>query len=113
MLILLTTVVLGVAFALFAVQNTVPASLRFGAYILEGIPIYLVVLIPLLLGLIVSFFIYLARDLSASLTINEQKDKIKNLKKHLADALKKDHKLELENTKLKAKTGEFDEDSIS
>jgi len=112
MLILLTTVVLGIAFALFAVQNTAPASLRFGEYIIENIPIYLIVLIPLLLGLTVSYFIYLARDLSANLTSNEQKDKIKQLKRDLAEETKKAHKLELENTKFKAKTGDFDEDSI-
>ena len=81
MLILLTTVVLGVAFALFAVQNTAQASIRLGEYVIESIPIYLVVLIPLLFGLLVSYFIYLARDLSAKLTSSEQKDTIKKLKK--------------------------------
>lgn len=112
MLVLLITVVLGIVFALFATQNTAPTSIYLGSYTLENVPVYLVALIPLLIGLSVSFFIHITRVLSDSLTISEHKDEVKNLKRELAEITKQAHKLELENTKLKAEVGEFDEDSI-
>ena len=113
MLTLIATVILALVFALFATQNTGSVSLNFGLYVLGSIPIYIVVLIPLLIGLLAAFFIHIAKDLSSSLTMNEQKDKIKTLKMDLAETTKKVHKLELENTKLKTEAGEPpDTDSI-
>lgn len=112
MYVLVVTVIFGVIFAVFATQNTGTTTIYFSNYSLPNVPIYLVILLPLLLGLSFSFFIHLLRTLSDSLTISEHKDEIKNLKKELTEVTKDVHKLELENTKLKAKTGEFDEDSI-
>lgn len=113
MLTLIGTVLLALGFALFATQNTGNVSLNFGQYILPAVPVYLVVLIPLLVGLLAAFFIHLGKDLSSSLTISEGKDKISSLKKDLAEVTKKAHKLELENTKLKTEAGEPpDTDSI-
>lgn len=113
MLTLVVTVLLGLGFAYFATQNTGTVGLSFGKYNLTNVPIYLVVLIPLLIGLVTSFFIYMARGLSSSLTINEQKDEIEKLKEENAEIAKDMHKLELENTKLKTGSGEeFDEESI-
>lgn len=114
MLTLVITVVLGLAFALFSVQNTQTVDLNFGSYYLPGIPIYLVVLIPLTLGLLASLIIHTAKHLMSEITIDKDKKEIKTLIKENAELVKQVHKLELENTKLKAKNGkdEFDEDSI-
>ncbi len=107
------TVLIAALFAFFATQNTVPVSINFMGYTLSNIPLYLVVLIPLLVGLLLSFLLHLAKDLSSSLTISEEKGRVKNLKKELADVTKQAHKLEVENAKLKAETGEpTDENSI-
>ena len=55
----------------------------------------------------------MVKDLSASLTINEGKTRVKSLKKELAEVTKEAHKLEIENAKLKTQTGEpEDENSI-
>lgn len=113
MLTLIITAVLGLGFALFATQNTGSISLNFGNFILPSVPIYLVALIPLFIGLLVAWFVHVAKDLSQSLTISEQKDEIKGLKKEITEVTKKAHELELENTKLKTELGEpLDEDSI-
>jgi len=113
MLTLLVTVVLGILFAIFATQNTGFVTLNFGGYVIQDIPIYLVVLIPLLVGTLLSFFLHLAKDLSQSMTINEEKGRIANLKTQLAEVTKTVHKLEIENTKLKKETGKGkDENSI-
>lgn len=112
MLVLLITVALGIAFAVFATQNTGTIDLNFGKYFLPGIPIYLVVLVPLLFGLLVAFILHLLKILSHDLTIDEQKHELKTLKEELAEVTKKAHKLELENVKIRKDSGDFDEDSI-
>lgn len=114
MLTLVITVVLGLAFALFAVQNTQTVDLNFGSYYLPNVPLYLVALFPLLMGLLASLIIHTIKDLMSGITIDEEKKEIKRLTRENAELTKQAHKLELENTKLKAKNGEeeFDEDSI-
>jgi uncharacterized integral membrane protein len=100
MLTLLVAVILGTVFAVFGTQNTGNLMLNFGSYSLN-VPTYLAVLTPLIAGLVFAYFIYLARNLSQSLTVNEQKDKIKKLTEELAETTKTAHKLQLENVKLK------------
>jgi len=112
MLTLLVIAVVGVAFAVFATQNTGTVDIRFGGYLANNIPVYLIVLFPLLLGSLISYVIHLIKNLTGTLNFGAQKAKIKRLKQELAETRKKAHKLELENTRLKAKTGEFDEDYI-
>jgi uncharacterized integral membrane protein len=114
MITLVVTALLALAFALFATQNTELISLKMGPYLLPNIPVYIVVLLPLLLGLFLSLIIHVIKDLSTSLTESEQKDEIKRLTNENAELTKEVHKLELENTKLKAKNGQsdFDEESI-
>lgn len=112
MLMLVITVVLGIVFAVFATQNTGSISINLGNYSLPNIPVYLVVLVPLLVGLFISSLVHILKTLADSLIISEHKDEIGVLKRELTEITKEAHKLELENTRLKAKTGEFDEDSI-
>ena len=113
MFTLLTAVILGVLFAVFATQNTGTISLNFAGHILSNIPLYLAILVPLLIGLLLAMLFHLTKDLSQSLTINEQKDEVKKLKNDLAETTKSSHKFEIENAKIKTENGEpTDEDSI-
>jgi uncharacterized membrane protein YciS (DUF1049 family) len=76
-------------------------------------PLYLVIIVPLILGLLASYIIYVMYSLSLKLTISEQKDKLKKIKEENTDLTKRAHKLELENTKLTSQNGhDVDEDSI-
>lgn len=111
MVTLLITVALGIFFAIFATQNVGLVSLNFAGFTLSSIPIYLVVLIPLLIGLLLAMFMHILKDLSQSLTINKQKDENKNLKKDLAETTKSAHKFELENAKIKTENGETDDEN--
>ncbi len=114
MLIVIITVVFGVAFAIFATQNTGLVSVQFGPYSLTNIPIYALVLATAATTLFVAGFLYVVKSLSSSLTISEKEDEIKKTKEEEAELTKEVHKLELENTKLKAELGEedVDEDSL-
>lgn len=111
MVTLLTTVALGIFFAIFATQNTGPVSLNFAGYTLPNVPVYLAILVPLLVGLILAMLFHVFKDLSQSLTINEQKDENKNLKKDLAETTKSSHKFEVENAKIKNENGEPDDEN--
>jgi uncharacterized integral membrane protein len=112
MIVLLITIVFGLAFAVFANFNTGTVDINFIKYVLRGVPLYLVILAPLLIGVFISYIVYLIRALSSDLTVSEYKDEVKKLKAELTEVTKEAHQLELENTKLKAKEGEFDEDSM-
>jgi uncharacterized integral membrane protein len=112
MIVLLVAIIFGVAFAVFANFNTGEVDINFVRYVLKGVPLYLVILVPLLIGVLVSYIIYLIRALSSDLTVSEYKDETKNLKKELAEVTKEAHQLELENAKYKAREGKFDEDSM-
>lgn len=106
-------VALGVLFAVFATQNTGPVTLNLAGHIFTNIPLYLAILVPLLIGLLLAFLLHIFKDLSQSLTINEQKDEIKKQKGEIAEVTKDAHKFQLENTKIKSENGEpDDEDSI-
>lgn len=109
---LIITVALGIAFAVFATQNTSTVTINLGNYVLANIAIYLIVLVSFFTGIFIAFVIYFIKNLSSSLTMGEKDEQIKKLKSELAQTTKEAHKLELENTKFKAESGEFDEDSI-
>ncbi len=113
MVTLLTAVTLGILFAIFATQNTGPVTVNFGGFIISSVPVYLIILIPLLTGLTLALLFHIVKDFSRSRTINKQKEENKNLKKALAETTKSAHKLEIENVKIKTENGEpEDENSI-
>jgi uncharacterized integral membrane protein len=102
-----------VFFLPFLQHKTGVVSLNFAGYTLSNIPLYLAILVPLLVGLLLAILFHLAKDLSQSLTISEQKDEVKKLKNDLAETTKSSHKFEIENAKIKTENGEpTDEDSI-
>jgi uncharacterized integral membrane protein len=113
MLTLVITVLLGLGFALFATQNTDPVSVYVGSLAISNIPLYQVILAAIVFTLLISGFIYLLRSLSSSLTISEKDSELTKVKEELGEVTKQAHKLELENTKLKTRLGEEEEDEDS
>lgn len=109
---LVTAILLGILFSVFATQNTSTIPIYFGDFTLPNVPIYAAILIPLLAGALLMFIFNILKDLSQNLTIREQVDKIKNYRRDLAEATKRAHKLELENVKMKSKNGDTDEESF-
>jgi uncharacterized integral membrane protein len=105
MLVLVVAVFVGILFAFFATQNIQGIPLIFGNYTIENVPIYLVMLIPLAIGILVALFMRIPKDLSQSLTASEHKDELKKLKVELAEVTKKAHKFEVENAKLRTELG--------
>lgn len=113
MLTLFLTVIVSILFSMFATLNTDVVTLHFGYFTISNAPVYLAILIPVLLTLAVSLIVHVVRNLSSILMISGQKKKIVGLRRELAEVTKNFHKLELENAKFKAETGEpEDENSI-
>jgi len=101
---LIITVLLGLVMAFFATQNTGVITLHFFSYTFEKIPTYVVVIGALLIGLVLSWIISLINDITTGMTIRGKESKIKDYKKENAELVKKNHQLELENTRLAEQT---------
>ncbi len=105
MFALIVLVVFGIGVAFFATQNTQTISITLGSYHLSGVPLYLIVLVSLLLGFVVSWIISLVDVISSAFKIHGKESTIKDANKQISDLTKNVHQLELENERLKAESG--------
>ena len=67
--LLLIAILFGLGIGYFATENTTPVTIRLADYALEEVPLYLVVVGSLLVGLLIAWILYIARSVSARLTI--------------------------------------------
>jgi uncharacterized integral membrane protein len=105
MLALIFTVIFSIFIGYFATQNTSALTIHFWSYSWSGIPMYLIVLISLLVGLLFAWMFNLLTVISSSLTIKGKDQALLKAKNDNLELIKKVHQLELENTKLAAKEG--------
>lgn len=97
-LILLIIFSLGVAY--FATENTGVVHIMFGNYLLQNIPLYVIVIGALLLGVVVSLLISLVDRLSTTVTVHGKDSEIAKMQKSLYEVKQEKDRLELENRKL-------------
>ncbi len=114
MLTLIFVVVFGLVFGYFATQNTMAVTINFWQYTVPGIPLYLVTLVSLAAGLLITTFVDLIKSIFASLALSKKETLLQKSKEEVTDLVKRVHKLELENTKLRTELGQdtTDENSI-
>jgi cell shape-determining protein MreC len=105
MLSLILLIVFGLLMAFFATQNTHLGSITLANYGFTSIPMYLIVVISMLFGVLVSWILSLVSTVSSSLTIHGKESEIKNANKTITELNKKVHALELENAKLAGEHG--------
>ncbi len=105
MLTLIILVIFGIGVAFFATQNTQTISIVFASYSLSGIPLYLIVLMSLLMGFVVSWILSLVGVISSAFKIRGKESTIKDANKQISELTKSVHQLELENERLKAESG--------
>jgi len=110
MFALIVLVVFGIGVAFFATQNTQTISITLGNYSLTRVPLYLIVLVSLLLGFVVSWVISLVDVISSALKIHGKENTIKDSNKQISELTKKVHQLELENERLKGESGHPSDD---
>lgn len=105
MFALIVLFIFGIGVAFFATQNTQAISITLANYPLTGIPLYLIVLVSLLLGFVVSWIISFVDVIASVLKMHGKENTIKNAGKQISELTKRVHQLELENERLKAESG--------
>jgi uncharacterized integral membrane protein len=103
MILVILLLIFGILAALFAVQNTAHVAVSLFGYTLSDVPVYLIMFVSLLAGILVSSIFNISNIISSSLTIHGKNAKIKKSKGTMDDQDKYIRKLELENAKLKGR----------
>ncbi len=111
--VIILAVIVGLGIGYFATQNTNLISLYFGPYVAPEIPLYFVVIGSLLLGLLLAWIFSLVNSLTSKIALHGKENRIKEDERTIAELTKEIHQLELENTRLKEKSGEGDIDEKS
>lgn len=114
MIALILFIAFGLLFSYFATLNTAAVSINFGSYILKNIPIYLLVLASVGIGIIFASLFYFVKSISYKFAFGKRNKELRDKNKEITQLTKELHELEIENTKLKTKSGEesVDEDAI-
>jgi uncharacterized sodium:solute symporter family permease YidK len=76
-------------------------SVNFGSFIINGIPLFYVIIGSILFGLILSYLVHLVNSISTSFTLRGKNNQIKKEKEEVLELTKRIHQLELENEKQK------------
>lgn len=113
MLALLLFIAFGLVFGYFATLNTSLVSVSFGGYALTGVPMYLLILASLGVGVLFAMIFNFFRSIGRRLEFTRLEKELAQAKNETAEMQKINHKLELENTKLKVQNGEESEDADS
>lgn len=101
MFILILLLVVGSILVYISKYNFMPVSVNFGVYTISDIPLYYVIVGSFLIGLFLSYLVYLIRFIFMSFKLRGKDKEIKKDKNEVLELTKRVHQLELENEKLK------------
>lgn len=102
-LLLILAVLLALGMTFFATQNPSQVNIVIASMSWESVPLYLVVLVSLLLGLMIAWIFGIISSISTSLTIFGKDIKLKKNKMTVDQLNSRIKSLETENSNLKAK----------
>ena len=91
--------------------NFVPVTVNLGVYTLDNIPLFYVIVGSLVIGLLLSYAVYLIQAISNSIRFRGKDREIKRNKDEVLESTKRVHQLELENERLKHKPSVKPKDS--
>lgn len=101
MLVLILLLVVGTALVYISKFNFTPVSLNLGYFVVSDIPLFYVIVGSVMVGLLLSYILYLVHAISASLAIRAKENEIRKEKAEVLELTKRVHQLELENEKIK------------
>lgn len=101
MFILILFLIVGSTLVYISKFNFMPVSVNLGMYVFNDIPLFYVIVGSLLIGLILSYVLYLVHVVSTSFKLSGKNREIKKDKDEVLELTKRVHQLELENEKLK------------
>ena len=104
MLVLILLLVIGSVLVYISKFNFTPVTVNLGLYTFSNIPLFYVIVASVLTGLILSYLVYLVREISTSFTLRGKNKEIKKEKEEVLELTKNVHQLELQNEKQKNNT---------
>lgn len=94
MLALILLIIFGLGTALFATQNTGMVHITIANYLMNGIPMYVVVICSLLLGVFISWLVSLVDSISSTFTMYGKDSEIKKAHKTIDNLREEIHDLQ-------------------
>ena len=85
MLSILLALIFGLGVGYFATENTTPVALRFGDFVVENVPLYLVAVGSMLAGLVIAWIVYLTRHVAGSMTMAGKARDTSTIERNMAD----------------------------
>lgn len=110
MLILILSLVVGSLLVYISRFNFQLVSVNLGFYVLRNIPLFYVIVGSLLIGLVISYLVYIVHSISNSFIIHGKNSEIKRNKEEALELTKRVHQLEIKNEKLGKDSGIEPED---
>lgn len=110
MLVLILILVVGSLLVYISKFNFMPVSINLGTYVISDIPLFYVIIGSLLIGIGLSYLIYLVNLISTTFTLRGKNKEIQKNKEEVLELTKRIHQLELENERLGHNTGTKTED---
>jgi cell shape-determining protein MreC len=95
-------VVIALVFGVFATQNTIGIPITIGSLVIPDVPLYIVLGVTLLIGLLFSWLLSLANSLLFSMRLRDKDSAFAEIQKENEALHQKVIDLEIENTRLAA-----------
>ncbi|OGK62962.1 hypothetical protein A2334_01875 [Candidatus Roizmanbacteria bacterium RIFOXYB2_FULL_38_10] len=105
MLVIILLLILGSILVYVSRFNFQPVSVNLGFTVFQGIPLFYVMVGSLLIGLVLSYLVYLVNAISNSFVLRGKNNEIKKNKEEILELTKRVHQLEIEKEKLKKDSG--------
>ncbi len=98
---LILFLIVGAAMAYLAQDNLVLVSLHVGPYLFSNIPLFYIIVVSMLIGLLLAYLIYVVNSIFVAISMHKKDHKIKENSSEILELTKRVHQLEIENEKLK------------
>ncbi|PIZ62558.1 hypothetical protein COY16_03970 [Candidatus Roizmanbacteria bacterium CG_4_10_14_0_2_um_filter_39_13] len=105
MLILILSLIVGSLLVYVSKYNFQPVSVNLGFTVFSGIPLFYVIIVSLVIGLVLSYLVSLIQSISTSFILHGKNVEIKKNKDEVLELTKRVHQLEIKNEKLGKDSG--------
>src|SRR2546428_681877 len=97
--VIILAIFFGLGIAYFANQNTGSINIHLGSYVWPNVPIYLLVIVAFLIGLLLAWISSLIRSAFSTMTIYGKDNKIKSANRTIDEMNRKIRQLERDNAR--------------
>lgn len=101
MIVLVLAILIGIGFSFFSVQNAHGVTITLANYPLTGVPLYAIVIVTFLIGIVLSFIVSLFTSLSSFFSLHRKDATIHTAETTIKKLEQKIHELEIENQRLR------------